>query len=321
MFGIWHAGLAAVPANAKLHGRELGYILEHSGARVCFASDGLDAEIARYAPASLERLIAIGSPAYEALFTADPMGVWPSRGDDLAWLFYTSGTTGRPKGAMLSHQVLAAASQAYAAEVDPIAPGDPLLARRADEPRLRDVHDGAPWRGLASTWCRNRTRSMPTEVLGLFDDWPRSSMFAAPTMVKRLVECRASCNPDHIRTIIWGGAPMYVADALEAIERFGPRFAQIYGQGEGPMTITTLSKQEIADRDHPRWLDRLASAGRPYACVEVMVADGDDRPLPAGEAGEVLCRGGDHDRLLAQSRGVGGNAARRLAAHRRRRRL
>ncbi len=84
---------------------------------------------------------------------------------------------------------------------------------------------------------------------------------------------------------------MYVADALDAIERFGPRLAQIYGQGESPMTITTLSKQEIADRDHPRWVDRLASAGRPYACVEVMVADGDDRALPCGEAGEVLCRG------------------------------
>ena len=290
MFGIWHAGLAAVPANAKLHGRELGYILEHSGARVCFASDGLDAEIAPYAPASLERLIAIGSPAYEALFAADPVGVWPSRGDDLAWLFYTSGTTGRPKGAMLSHQVLAAASQAYAAEVDPIAPGDPLL-------HAAPMSHGSGMYMMA-TVARLGVNVVPeshsfdaAEVLGLFDAWPRSSMFAAPTMVKRLVECRASCNPDHIRTIIWGGAPMYVADALEAIERFGPRFAQIYGQGEGPMTITTLSKQEIADRDHPRWLDRLASAGRPYACVEVMVADGDDRPLPAGEAGEVLCRG------------------------------
>ena len=290
MFGIWHAGLAAVPANAKLHGRELGYILEHSGARVCFASDGLDAEIAPYAPASLQRLIAIGSPAYEALFAADPMGVWPSRGDDLAWLFYTSGTTGRPKGAMLSHHVLAAASQAYAAEVDPIAPGDPLL-------HAAPMSHGSGMYMMA-TVARLGVNVVPesqsfdaAEVLGLFDTWPRSSMFAAPTMVKRLVECRASCNPDHIRTIIWGGAPMYVADALEAIERFGPRFAQIYGQGEGPMTITTLSKQEVADRDHPRWLDRLASAGRPYACVEVMVADGDDRPLPAGEAGEVLCRG------------------------------
>jgi long-chain acyl-CoA synthetase len=57
------------------------------------------------------------------------------------------------------------------------------------------------------------------------------------------------------------------------------------------MTITTLPKQEIADRDHPRWSDRLASAGRPFACVEVMVADDDDRAMPVGEPGEVLCRG------------------------------
>jgi long-chain acyl-CoA synthetase len=129
------------------------------------------------------------------------------------------------------------------------------------------------------------------EVLRLFDAWPRTSMFAAPTMVKRLVGCRADCNPDRIRTIIWGGAPMYVADALKAIERFGPRFAQIYGQGEAPMTITALSRQDIADRDHPRWAERLGSAGRAYACSEVMIADADDRPLPCGEAGEVLCRG------------------------------
>jgi long-chain acyl-CoA synthetase len=119
MFGIWHAGLAAVPANAKLHGRELAYILEHSGARVCFASRGLDSEIGPHAPATLERLITIGSAEYEALFAADPISAWPCQGDDLAWLFYTSGTTGRPKGAMLTHGVLAAASYAYAAEVDP----------------------------------------------------------------------------------------------------------------------------------------------------------------------------------------------------------
>jgi long-chain acyl-CoA synthetase len=84
---------------------------------------------------------------------------------------------------------------------------------------------------------------------------------------------------------------MYVEDALAALDRFGPRLAQIYGQGESPMTITTLSKEDIADRAHPRWRDRLGSAGRPYACLEVTVADGDDRPLPAGETGEILCRG------------------------------
>src|SRR5687768_10363092 len=107
IFGIWHAGLAAVPANAKLHGRELGYILEHSGARLCFASSGLDSEIAAHAPPSLERLITIGGRDYAALFAGDAVTVEARDGDDLAWLFYTSGTTGRPKGAMLTHRNLA----------------------------------------------------------------------------------------------------------------------------------------------------------------------------------------------------------------------
>jgi long-chain acyl-CoA synthetase len=291
MFGIWHAGLAAVPANAKLHARELGYILQHSGARACFASSELGDEIASHVPTTLEHLVPIGSSEYEALFTADSIETWPCEGNDLAWLFYTSGTTGRPKGAMLTHRVLAAASYAYAAEVDPIAPGDVLL-------HAAPMSHGSGLYSMMAHVARLGVHVIPEsssfdaeEVLGLFDAWPRTSMFAAPTMVKRLVECQAQCNPDHIRTIIWGGAPMYAADARGAIDRFGPRFAQIYGQGESPMTITTLSKQEIADRDHPHWFDRLASVGRPFACVEVMVADGDDQPLPVGETGEVLCRG------------------------------
>jgi long-chain acyl-CoA synthetase len=84
---------------------------------------------------------------------------------------------------------------------------------------------------------------------------------------------------------------MYVEDALRALDRFGPRLAQIYGQGESPMTISMLSRDDIADRGHPRWRDRLASAGRPFACVEVMVADDSDRLQPPGTPGEILCRG------------------------------
>lgn len=290
MFGIWHAGLAAVPANAKLHGRELGYILEHSGARVCFASSELRDEIATHAPATLESLIVIGSAEYDALLTADPVASWPCDGNELAWLFYTSGTTGRPKGAMLTHRVLATASYAYTAEVDPIAPGDVLL-HAAPMSHGSGLYMAAHVARLGVHVVPESSSFDAEEVLGLFDAWPRTSMFAAPTMVKRLVECESQCNPDHIRTIVWGGAPMYVADARNAIDRFGPRLAQIYGQGESPMTITALSKQEIADRDHPRWADWLASAGRPFACVEVTVAGEDDRPLAVGETGEVLCRG------------------------------
>jgi long-chain acyl-CoA synthetase len=290
IFAIWHAGLAAVPANAKLHGLELGYILEHSGARVCFASAGLDGEIAPHAPPTLERLIAIGSAEYENLFAADPIRTVPRSGDDLAWLFYTSGTTGRPKGAMLTHRVLVAASHAYAAEVDPTAPGDPLLhgAPLSHGSGLYMVAS-VPW--LALNVVPESAAFEPAEIFRLAETFPRASMFAAPTMVKRLVESPADCNPENFRTIAWGGAPMYVEDALKALDRFGPRFAQIYGQGEAPMTITTLSRHDIADRHHPRWRERLASAGRPYACVEVKVADPADREVATGETGEILCRG------------------------------
>jgi long-chain acyl-CoA synthetase len=290
LYAIWHAGLAAVPVNAKLHGAEIGYILEHSGARACFASDGLDDPIGPHAPASLERLIKIGNRAYDALLAAEPIAPVSRDGNDLAWLFYTSGTTGRPKGAMLTHRVLAVMSHAYLAEVDAVTPGDAIL-HAAPMSHGSGLYIMAHVGRLGVNVVPESGAFEPEEVFRLIGDWPRSSMFAAPTMIKRMVECRADCSADHIRTLVWGGAPMYVEDALKALERFGPRLAQIYGQGESPMTITTLSREEIAARDHPHWHVRLASAGRPFACAEVMVADADDRPLPAGETGEILCRG------------------------------
>jgi len=290
LYGIWHAGLAAVPANAKLHGAELGYILEHSGARVCFASDGVDADVAAHAPSTLERLITVGSKAYEALFSAEPVALMPRAGRDLAWLFYTSGTTGRPKGAMLTHDNLIAASLAYGSEVDPVVPGDAIL-HAAPMSHGSGIYIMQHVARLGVQVIPDSGGFDPDEIAALFNAWPRMSMFAAPTMIKRLVAGNAALNAENIRTLIWGGAPMYVEDALAALDRFGPRLAQIYGQGEAPMTITTLSKQDIADRAHPRWRERLGSAGKPYACVEVVVADLQDKPVAPGEAGEVLCRG------------------------------
>jgi long-chain acyl-CoA synthetase len=78
---------------------------------------------------------------------------------------------------------------------------------------------------------------------------------------------------------------------LRALDRFGPRFAQIYGQGESPMTITVLSRSDIADRRHPRWRERLASAGKPFACVEVAISNESGLAFPQGIPGEILVRG------------------------------
>lgn len=290
LYAVWWAGLAAVPVNAKLHGAELGFILEHSGARAAFVSADVEAGLGAHAPPSLERMITIGSPAYERLVAADAVACADVGDAALAWLFYTSGTTGRPKGAMLSHGNLAAMSYAYALEVDPIAPGDPIL-------HAAPMSHGSGLYIMAHVMRRGINvvpesgAFDPQEIFALAAHWRRLSMFGAPTMIKRLTASDAACDPTALRTLIYGGAPMYVEDARAALDRFGPCLAQIYGLGESPMTITTLGKAEIADREHPRWLERLGSAGRPYACMEVAVVDAEDRPAPAGETGEIVCRG------------------------------
>jgi long-chain acyl-CoA synthetase len=191
---------------------------------------------------------------------------------------------------MLSHRALTNTSLSYAAEVDSIAPGDPIL-HAAPLSHGSGLYNMAYVARLGVNVIPESGGFDPDETLRLFARWPRASMFAAPTLIKRLLDCGRDADSADIRTIVWGGAPMYVEDAVCAIDRFGACFAQIYGQGESPMTITTLSKQDIAAREHPSWRERLASAGRPFAGVEVMIADGDDRSLPPGETGEILCRG------------------------------
>jgi long-chain acyl-CoA synthetase len=115
-------------------------------------------------------------------------------------------------------------------------------------------------------------------------------MFAAPTMVRRLVDA-AREPPDGLRTLVYGGGPMYLADLREARVRLGPRLVQIYGQGESPMTITVLSKEHHQDERHPRHEARLSSVGVAQHGVEVVLRGPEGHETPAGEPGEVCVRG------------------------------
>ncbi len=97
---------------------------------------------------------------------------------------------------------------------------------------------------------------------------------------------------------------MYLADIIEAVDWFGPKFVQIYGQGECPMAISALSRAEVADRTHPRWRERLGSVGRAQSVVEVAIGDATAGSLPAGETGEIMVQGpaGDAGLLAATTR-------------------
>jgi long-chain acyl-CoA synthetase len=164
----------------------------------------------------------------------------------------------------------------YYADIDPVTPQDCIL-------QIAPLSHGAGLYGLP------HVARGAVSVFGESDDlavllkrWRGMSFFAAPTMVKRLP---AVDDLSNLKTIIYGGAPMYLADLEHALARFGPRLAQIYGQGETPMTITALSKADHARRD------RLESVGTARTDVEVRVVDDDDRELGAGEIGEIVVRG------------------------------
>src|SRR4051794_5476181 len=286
LFAIWHAGLVAVPVNARLHRDEIAYILEDSGTAVVVADPEHADEVGTVAA-----VIAPGE-RWERITALSPAPLVARQQDDPAWLFYTSGTTGRPKGATLTNRNLLLMTLSYYADIDPVMPQDCIL-------HAAPLSHGSGLYGLPHV-ARGAVSVVPRsggvdgdEIVALLRRWPGMSFFAAPTMVKRLAgdAAMAAADLSALKTIIYGGAPMYLADLEDALARFGPRLAQIYGQGETPMTITALSKADHAHRNHPRWRDRLQSVGVARTDVEVCVVDDDDRELPAGEIGEVVVRG------------------------------
>ena len=294
LFAIWHAGLVAVPVNARLHRDEIAYILEDSGTAVVVADPDHadDVEPLVGTVTSLQTAVVAPGERWERITASSPAPLVVRQQDDPAWLFYTSGTTGRPKGATLTNRNLLLMTLSYYADIDSVMPRDCIL-------HAAPLSHGSGLYGLPHV-ARGAVSVVPQsggvdgdEIAALLRRWPGMSFFAAPSMVKRLAGDPAMAESDlsHLKTIIYGGAPMYLADLEDALGRFGPRLVQIYGQGETPMTITALSKADHAHRDHPRWRDRLQSVGVARTDVEVRVVDDDDRDLAAGEIGEVVVRG------------------------------
>lgn len=280
MYAAFKAGLVFVPLNSKLSPSEIDYHLADSGAAALIS----DREVPD-APAT----VLVTGPHYEAVLSAN-LGCAPEltdvAPDAAAWLFYTSGTTGRPKGAVLSHGALSFVIASWLADLTPMDQHDVTL-------HAAPLSHGAGFHALAATargahqviaaW----ERFSPAAALELMREHAVTNTWLVPTQITMLTDHLDGADPKlpALQYVVYGGAPFPRPELAAALRCFGPILVQLYGQGEAPMTITWLPPTEHHDR-------LLGSAGRPRPGMDVRIVDPESgAPVVPGVVGEVTVSG------------------------------
>ena len=301
MFACFKAGLGAVPINWRLHPKEFAFIMDHSESRAAIISPEFNESIlgVRNRIPNVQSIISLDSDQgeltdFDTLLSAESDGfidvdVQP---DDLAWIFYTSGTTGLPKGAMLTHRNLLAMTMNFYADMCPgLGPNDVIL-------HAAPLSHGSgcyaiPNVGKAAVNVILDSKSFdPNLIFETIQEYRVTNMFAAPTMIKLMVESPAVDQYNHssLKSLNYGGAPMLVEDLKQAMSKLGPCMVQLFGQAESPMTIAYLPHRDHVREGSPEQIERLSSAGIPRTDVEIKIFDPDDNELPVGETGEIVTR-------------------------------
>ncbi|HXD39152.1 MAG TPA: long-chain-fatty-acid--CoA ligase [Ramlibacter sp.] len=297
MFAAAHAGLVFTPLNFRLTPRELSFMLEDSGSAALFADD-VSWELAqsvREAGCAGRPLFAIGSASgavatHEQLIKegadAPPLAVTVSE-NDLAALIYTGGTTGLPKGVMLTHRNLITSTASIAMELKYTEDDTTLM--------VLPMFHVAIWQVLCHLMVGARVvvraRADIADLLATIQRERCTNMNAVPTLYNWIVSSPELDNYDlsSLRMLSYGGSPFPEEVLRRCIKRFGPIFTQGYGLTEAAPSVSFLSA-----RDHviegPR-AKLLLSAGRELPLSEVRIGDADGNEVPRGQPGEVLVRG------------------------------
>jgi acyl-CoA synthetase (AMP-forming)/AMP-acid ligase II len=287
LLGAFRGGFVAVPINAKLHPREAAYIIENAEAKAAVV-DATRLESVMAASPDACGFIATGD-ALDAILAgaADIPPATEREPDDPAWLFYTSGTTGRPKGAVLSHRNLIAMAVNCLADICAFRPDDRLLHTAPLSHGSGIYLIPALSRGVENIIDAGSSFE-PDRILRFVAAEGVTVMpFLAPTMIVRLLDADPAIPTPALRAMIYGGAPIHIEHLRAALRRFGLVLTQLYGQGEAPMTISYLPDwaHEAADDE------TLQSAGFVRSGVEVRILGVDGAALPPGEGGEIAVRG------------------------------
>ena len=296
MFACWRIGAVWVPANFRLSPQDLAWLAQSSGAKAMFCGAQFPDHAAACA-VHIPAIIPIGAsplgPDHDALI-ARHMGQMPPEAavarDDPAWFFYTSGTTGHPKAAVLTHGQMAFVVTNHLCDLMPgtteadaslvVAP----LSHGAGIHALTQIARGVP------TILPVGDRFDAAHIWALVERHRVSNMFTVPTILKLLVEDASVTRHDHssLRYVIYAGAPMYRADQIRALETLGPVLVQYFGLGEVTGNITVLPPAHHSPDDASM---RIGTCGLARTGMQVQVQDDQGQELPAGETGEIAVIG------------------------------
>ena len=290
------AGYISVGINVRLAEAEIGAVLADSGAEVLFFEEEFAAVVERLR-ASLGgiHLIAIGdvpnwAEQYDSMMSdATDSGDQPDvSADDIAHLVYTSGTTGRPKGAVLSHGALFEAARMTAHEGGVHRDDVALLV-------MPMFHIGAKIEQLAFSISGAavvfRRKFDPEAALQALSRDRITALHLAPVLIQRLLDAPGfdAADKSSLRCIHYSASPMPVPLLRRALAALGPVFTQIYGMTECSVCTILKPHQHVTD-GHEEQIGRLASAGQEFLGTEVRIVSADGAKCGEGEVGEVLIR-------------------------------
>ena len=293
------AGAMIVPLNTRWHVNEIVYTLSDSGSKVLFIDDcfaRLVPEI-RAGATALEQIVFVGNAECpEGL--ADWRTVPPTPAvfeepheDDVVGLFYTSGTTGGPKGAMLSHRNLY--TNAIHSMLPPfsISPGWKWLHSAP----MFHLADAGAIHGLtlsAATHCFIPSFD-PEETLRAIERYRINSLVLVPTMINMVVNHPNLGRYDisSLERVLYGASPMPMPLLRLAMDKLRCGFIQGYGMTEVSPLLTVLGEEDHKFENTDRPFAPVKSAGKPVAYVEVRVVDANDNDVPVGQVGEIIARG------------------------------
>lgn len=300
LFGVQKAGLVPVCLNTRYAAREHAFILNDCSARALLIAHECVDTIApvRGALSTVEHYLCTDGDANGMLNMMAVMAAQPTcepgievEADALARLWYTSGTTGRPKGAMITHAIQSEHLKLFLMNMEvAIGPDDAML------------HVGPMTHASGNYILPHVVRGARNVILPRFDPARTletvvrqriTMLHLVPTMLFRLLEVaeQGTFDVGSVKRINYGAAPMPVSVLRRAIQVFGPVFRQHYGLTEAVQPVTLLLPEEHVLEGDETVMRRLASAGRPALGVEVRVVDDQGHDVKPGEMGEIVVRG------------------------------